>query len=219
MAREKVHDVFGVVRDALSAGPARRNSRPWPALIVGVFLLASACLFAGGGRPGEGSGGLQQAGSAGAGNSPNQDQAAPATAEDFLKKGNEYARLNKWKEAEEAYRKAVSLRSDYPQAHYNLGNAYLAQQRTADAIREYQETLRLRPDFPGVHMNLGAVEESQGHIPEAEAEYRSELRLHPSNPDAHVNLANALAASRQFNEAVAEFRKEIGRASCRERVY
>ena len=61
IVREKVHDVsiFGVLRDALSARPARRNSRPWPALIVGVFLLAGSCLFAGGGRPGEGSGGLQ----------------------------------------------------------------------------------------------------------------------------------------------------------------
>ncbi len=82
--------------------------------------MASSCLLAGGGRPGEGSGGLQQAGSAGAGNAPDQEQAEPATAEDFLKKGNEYARLNKWKEAEEAYRKALGLKSDYPQAHYNL---------------------------------------------------------------------------------------------------
>ncbi|MGD0228581.1 MAG: tetratricopeptide repeat protein, partial [Terriglobia bacterium] len=81
-----------------------------------------------------------------------------------MKKGNEYARLNRWKEAEEAYRKANSLSPGYPEVHYNLGNAYLAQQRTADAVREYQETLRLRPDFPGVHMNLGAVEESLGHI-------------------------------------------------------
>src|SRR5208337_798404 len=171
----------------------RPDSKTTPLLFCAVLLVCS-CLFASGGQ----SAGAQQAGSAQAGNSPSQDQAEPATAEDFLKKGNEYARLNKWKEAEEAYRKAISLRPDYPQAHYNLGNACLAQQRTADAMREYQETLRLRPDFPGVHMNLGAVEE-----------YRSELRLHPSNPDAHVNLANALAAGRQFNEAVAEFRKAL----------
>jgi tetratricopeptide (TPR) repeat protein len=110
---QKHASFFGILMYSISAWLARRNSRQWPALVVWALLLAGSCLFAGGGRPGERSGGLQQAGSAGAGNSPNQEQAAPATAEDFLKKGNEYARLNKWKEAEEAYRKAMSLRPDF----------------------------------------------------------------------------------------------------------
>src|SRR5208282_251435 len=89
------------------------------------------------------------------------------TAQDFLKQGNEGARLNKWDQAIAAYKKALALRPGYVEAHYKLGNAYAAQQETGEALKEYRQVLRLRPDFPGVRLNIGALEEAVGQIPEA----------------------------------------------------
>ena len=140
-----------------------------------------------------------------------EESTAP-TAQNFLQQGNEAARLNKWDLAIAAYKKALSLKPDYVEAHYNLGNAYAAEQKTSEALKEYRAVLRLRPEFPGVHRNIGALEEAAGAIPEAITEYRAETSAHPNNADAHVNLANALTANRAFSEAAAEYRTALALA-------
>src|ERR1700682_6134083 len=50
--------------------------------------------------------------------------APPGSADEFFKQGNSFSRLEKWREAVEAYRKALEVRPDYFEAHYNLANAY-----------------------------------------------------------------------------------------------
>ncbi|PYV01233.1 MAG: hypothetical protein DMG26_14030, partial [Acidobacteria bacterium] len=91
-------------------------------------------------------------------------QEAASSAEALLKQGNELSHQDRWKEAIDAYRKALEVKPDYAQAHYNLANAYTGDQKTTDAIHEYREVLRLKPEFPGVHMNLGALFETQGEL-------------------------------------------------------
>src|SRR3990172_6841972 len=103
-------------------------------------------------------------------------QAEARRAEDLFKQGNEFSRLAKWKQAIEAYRKALDVRPAYPEAHYNLANAYAAEQQAGEAIQEYREVLRLKPDFPGVHLSLGALFEFQGQVNEAIEEYGTEIR-------------------------------------------
>ena len=88
---------------ALNSFVVKPQSRgPWRAGLRCIWALAfvGICFFAATGYSGERSGGAQQAGKVDAGNSSSQEQAAPVTADDFLKKGDEYARLHKWKEAE-----------------------------------------------------------------------------------------------------------------------
>ena len=46
------------------------------------------------------------------------------------------------------FRRALSLRPDYAEAHYNLGNALLDLGRTDEAIRHFQEAVAFKPDSP-----------------------------------------------------------------------
>src|SRR5579859_3894536 len=70
-------------------------------------------------------------------------QNGPPTPQDFLKQGNEFSKAQNWKEAVAAYRKALSLKPDYLEAHYGLAIAYGATEKVTDAIREYREVLKL----------------------------------------------------------------------------
>src|SRR5262249_5351312 len=70
-------------------------------------------------------------------------------------------------EAEACYRKAIELKPDYAEAHYNLGNS-LAQQGDLSAAEAcYRKALELRPDLAEPHCNLGQVRRRQERFTEA----------------------------------------------------
>ena len=102
-------------------------------------------------------------------------QANPANSVDYLKQGNQFSKQQKWKQAENAYRKALSLDPNSAKAHYGLGNTLAAQQDVGNAIREYERALKLNPALKGIHFALGALYESIGQLPRALEEYRAEL--------------------------------------------
>jgi Tfp pilus assembly protein PilF len=62
------------------------------------------------------------------------------------------------------YRRALSLKPDYAEAHYNYGNALVRVRDLASARAEFAEAVRLKPDFgPAREMleKLSAVPDSQ----------------------------------------------------------
>ena len=120
---------------------------------------------------------------------------------DYLDLGNQYYQQQNWPEAAAEYRKALELRPDYVEAHYNLANTFAARSELKAALREYRETARLRPDFPGVHINIGVLLEVQGELQAAIEEYRTELRRKPDHSEALLHLGGVLADTGQIEEA------------------
>jgi tetratricopeptide (TPR) repeat protein len=113
------------------------------------------------------------------------------------------------KEAEAAYREAIRLKPDLPEAHYNLGNALSEQRRYKEAESAYRTVIRLKFDYHQAHHNLGGVLLDQGRPEEAEAAYREAIRLKHDLPLAHLGLGNALGSQRRLKEADAAYRQAI----------
>jgi tetratricopeptide (TPR) repeat protein len=90
--------------------------------------------------------------------------------------------------AMELYRKALALRPNHRDAHYNMAIALDAVGKTDEAIFHYQETIRSDPGFPDAHVNLGNLLARKGRVNEAIAEYRDALRIAPNHPAAKANL-------------------------------
>jgi serine/threonine-protein kinase len=82
----------------------------------------------------------------------------PKSAAVLLKLGLMLEAQARQPEAEDAFREAVRLQPDFPEAHYNLGLALKGQGKLPEAIAEFQEALRLRPDFPQAKQNLAEAE-------------------------------------------------------------
>ena len=53
--------------------------------------------------------------------------------------------------------KALQLRPDFAEAHYNLGHLLKEQGQFAEAVASLQEALRLKPDFVEAHYCLGVL--------------------------------------------------------------
>ena len=66
--------------------------------------------------------------------------------------------LGKPDEAITNFKKALSIKPDYPAAHYNVGNALLSQGKQKAAIKAYKKVISIEPDHTGAHYNLSNIQ-------------------------------------------------------------
>ena len=108
-----------------------------------------------------------------------------------------------------AYREAIRLNSNYPEAHNNLGGVLASQGRLEEAITEYRQAIALRPNFPEAWFALGIALVNQGRLDEAIAAYRQVIAFRPDAPEVYFNLGIALTAQGKPNEVVAAYRQAV----------
>jgi tetratricopeptide (TPR) repeat protein len=112
-------------------------------------------------------------------------------------------------EAVAAYKDAIGLKHDYPEAHNNLGLTLYKQGKLAEAIAAYKDAIRFKRDYPRAHANLGIALAAQGKLAEAVTAYREAIRLEPGFPVWHYNLGNALYKQGKLAGAIAAYRQAI----------
>ncbi|UYV72594.1 hypothetical protein LAZ67_9003892 [Cordylochernes scorpioides] len=125
-------------------------------------------------------------------------------------------------EAEQAYRLALSYRSNMADVHYNLGILLQEQGRLEEALESYRMAVQYRPRLAMAHLNMGLVLSLLGDKSGAAEVYRRcadldssglrDPRLHESTKiSALFNLGRLLADDGKFQEAVAVYQEAVGR--------
>ncbi len=104
--------------------------------------------------------------------------------------------------AERAYRRAMAMAPEQPQAPYNLGLLFQQAGRLEEAIAAYRGALRIHPAFAPAHNNLANALKATGRADEAVAHYREALRHDPGLVDAMGNLGTALREAGRYAEAI-----------------
>lgn len=109
-------------------------------------------------------------------------------------------------EAEQAYRRALSIDGGYLEPYLNLGCMLCDAGHFGEAVALYRCGLAHLPDEPLMHFNLAIALEDDGLQAEALASYAHCIELAPEFADAHFNaarlyetLGNDLRAIRHFN--------------------
>jgi serine/threonine-protein kinase len=115
----------------------------------------------------------------------------------------------KYHEARTAFGKAVELKPNYPEPHYNLGLCSLSEGKSSEAETAFRRAISLKPDFPIAHDGLGIALQRQGNSREAEAAFRQAVDLQPDFARAYINLGVALTGQGNHGEAEAAFRKAL----------
>ncbi|MBP2292087.1 tetratricopeptide repeat protein [Azospirillum rugosum] len=127
----------------------------------------------------------------------------------FFNLGYALQGLDRTEEAMAAYRDALALRPDYPEAQNNLGNALKTLDRLEDAVVAYGRALTLQPAFTSILFNRGTALFRLDRIEEAADAFREATRHFPDNPEAQHDLGVSLRKLKRPGEAVAAFRAAL----------
>ena len=115
--------------------------------------------------------------------------------EDEIRKGNALYKNGQYPEAEEAYRKALSMKSDEQKAQFNLANTLYREQKNEDASKLMDElaTSDATVDVKSKSAyNKGVLLSREKRLEESIESYKQALRLNPHDKEARENLQKAL---------------------------
>lgn len=121
-------------------------------------------------------------------------QAEPRWASAQTALGSVYYGGGKFKEAIEAYRRAIAIDPKYAAAHAGLGLARFAKGEK-EGVKDIERAAQLDPASALPHLNLGIVysqSKSKKDWPRAEAEFKKAIQMNPQNLEFQNSAAERL---------------------------
>ncbi|KAM7310323.1 protein O-mannosyl-transferase TMTC2 [Ixodes scapularis] len=125
-------------------------------------------------------------------------------------------------EAEWAYKKALTYRSNMADVHYNLGILLQEQNRLEEALQSYKLAIQFRPRLAMAHLNMGLVLGIMGRKDEAVDVYRHCAQLDSAglkDPKTHestkisalFNLGRLYADEGKYKEAIRVYQEAVAK--------
>ncbi len=134
---------------------------------------------------------------------------------EIMESGREHLKARRYDEARAAFQKAVELKPDYAEAHYQLGITWddVPSQEELDALKRATE---LKPDYIAAHHELGFAYKTAGKLEEASAAFdesialcKKTVELHPENAEAYCYLGHTYEEKGMLDEAQAAIQKTL----------
>jgi Tfp pilus assembly protein PilF/TolB-like protein len=119
-----------------------------------------------------------------------------------------YQKLGKASAAEDAYRKAVSLRPNYWRVYNTFGAFYLDQARYSDAAEMFKKTIQLAPLNYRGYSNLGATDLMVGQYQEAVDAFNRSIALRPTG-QVYGNLGAAYFYMRHYQDSAENLQQAL----------
>ena len=104
--------------------------------------------------------------------------------------------------AVKCFERAVEIKPDYADAHFNLGLTLQELNQLDAAVKCYQVTLALESSYVKAHNNLGIIYKELGKMADAVKSYEQAIALQPGFAEAHNNLGITFQELGQLDEAV-----------------
>lgn len=120
-----------------------------------------------------------------------------------------YDQLWRWSEAEEEYKRAISLNPNYATAHQWFAGYLRTKGHFDDALTEIKHAQELDPLSSIIGINVG-INNLLKNDPNSVIEQNNRIiELDPSFPRAHEDLGFAYLKQRRYEQATTEFQKAV----------
>src|SRR6266853_4558076 len=138
--------------------------------------------------------------------------AAPSfaqTVESYRQQAIELSHHKSWDQAIASYHKALELKPNDPDTHYNLALTLKYKGDAKQAVEEFEATLRFKPKWADAHYGLGATLYDLHDATAALKELRTTVDLDPANAGAHRLLARVYLQQNDASAAETEMRRAL----------
>ena len=120
-----------------------------------------------------------------------------------------YKYLWRWSEAEQEFKRAISLNPNYPTAHHWFVLYFYTTRQFDYAMREIKLAQELDPLTPIISVNVSMVHLLKNDPSAAVEQCQKIIELDPSFPEAHNHLGFAYLKLQRYEEATAKFQKAV----------
>ena len=107
------------------------------------------------------------------------------------------------------YRKALEIKPDYAQAHFNLARALIEKQKHKEAIEHVQLALQYDPKYVPAYVGLGSAYLASNQLDKAQAALSKALELEPNHVQARVKLGWLLGRLGRVDDAMSLFHQAL----------
>jgi tetratricopeptide (TPR) repeat protein len=127
----------------------------------------------------------------------------------YLSRGKIAFEAQRYTEAANEFRKAVTIKPESVTARVNLGAALTQTGDLKGAIEQFGEAIRLEPGKANAHYNLAVILAGQNKHEQAITHLRSALSVEPNDTNARFLLAQQLNKSGNTDEALTEYSRVV----------
>ncbi len=112
----------------------------------------------------------------------------PKDADAWYREGDDLSEHGKYKEALEAYEKAIELKPEYAEAWASKGTVLSWLKRYEEALKAYEKAIELNLEYAEAWIGKGVVLIELEKYKKAMKALKKAIELDPKNVDAHINL-------------------------------
>ena len=120
-----------------------------------------------------------------------------------------YKELGELTGAAKMFEIAISLSSNYAEAHFNLGVIHQDLDQKDMAVKCYKKAIEITPNYPSAHNNLGNIYKDLGELDSSIESLEWAIAYKHDYAEAHNNLGNSLYESGRVEEAIKSFKKAL----------
>jgi len=134
---------------------------------------------------------------------------SPITAADHFRLGLQQHQMGQLRQAEQSYKRALSLDPNHLGSLHHLGVLALQAGRPDLSIDLIGRAIALNPRDAECHFNIGLAFGALGRFAEAADHNRRAVELKPDYAEAFMNLGNALKAQGTIEPAIVNYERAI----------
>lgn len=124
-------------------------------------------------------------------------------------RGNTLYDLNRYKEALNAYEKAIAIKPEYSEAWNGQANTLSDLKRYKEALNAYEKAIQIQPDYLEAWQSRAFVLDSLQRYEEAINSFDKALKIKLDYPEAWNGRGNALINLQRYGEAIASYEKAV----------
>lgn len=131
------------------------------------------------------------------------------TAVEWVEKGIEAGRLERWQETLDTATKAIKLKSDYAEAYIIRAFAYQKLGNYKQAIRDYTKSIELKPNFAEAYLGRGITYGMLGSTKEPIKEFNKAIELKPDFAEAYFWRGVTYSILGNYEQAIKDYTRAI----------